>query len=182
MKLALSPQGYPDGAPRSNSRAAGFRFTLLELLIVIASVLVLTLIAIPNLTGMKIETNENAAIASLRSIYDAEVRYQTAYPAHGFACSLGVLGGKPGSAAPSPQQAQLLVNDLASGSKNGYRFAVTGCVPSQRKYQLPEFIGFEVTAIPQTLGRTGHRGFCIDQQGEIKADPAGGVNCSQPVE
>jgi type IV pilus assembly protein PilA len=154
----------------------------MELLILIAAVLVLTLIAIPNFSGMKIETNENAAIASLRSIYDAEVRYQAAYPAHGFACSLSVLGGKPGSASPSPQLAQLLANDLSSGRKSGYRFAVTSCIPSERKYQLPEFTGFQVTAVPQSLGRTGHRGFCIDQQGETKADPAGGVNCSQSVE
>jgi type IV pilus assembly protein PilA len=43
------------------------------------------------------------------------------------------------------------------------------------------FTSYEVTAVPQTVGKTGHRGFCMDMSGEIKADMAGGTNCTVPI-
>ncbi len=156
-------------------------FTLMELLVVIAIILLITLIAIPNLPGMRIEANENSAIASIRSIYKAEVQYETTYPTAGFACSLAQLGGKAGSGAPSPAEAQVLETELARGRKSGYLFQVSSCSRSPGKDggQLTSFL---VTAIPQTLGKTGHRGFCIDQQGDAKADPAGGTKCTQSLQ
>jgi type IV pilus assembly protein PilA len=44
------------------------------------------------------------------------------------------------------------------------------------------YTSYEATAVPQSVGKSGHRGFCIDQAGEIKADPAGGTNCAQPIQ
>ncbi len=141
----------------------------------------LTLIAIPNLPGTRIESNENSAIASLRAIYQAEVKYEMNYPSHGFACSLTELGGNPKTASPSPAQAQVLQADLADGEKSGYLFRVVNCRAISAK-DREQSTSFYITALPKTLGRTGHRGFCIDQQGEVKADPAGGSNCTQNLQ
>ncbi len=153
----------------------------MELLVVISVVLVITLIAIPNLPGRKIQANENSAIASLRAIYQAEVQYQTNYPAQGFACSLPALGGDLKSGAPSPTQAQVLQRDLTSGHKSGYTFAIVHCT-KVKVGNGDQSTGFQGTAVPQTIGKTGHRGYCIDQQGEITADPTGGTNCTQNLQ
>jgi type IV pilus assembly protein PilA len=40
----------------------------------------------------------------------------------------------------------------------------------------------QATAVPQSIGKSGHRGFCIDEGREIKADFAGGANCSHPIQ
>src|ERR1700749_2926155 len=89
-------------------------FTLMELLIVISIMLILMLIAIPNMMNLKSQANETSAIQSLRAIYQAQIQYQTNYPANGFACSLQALGGES-TAAPSPTNAQLLQHDLTTG-------------------------------------------------------------------
>ena len=154
-------------------------FTLAELLIAISIVLLLTLIAIPNLPGAHIGANENSAIASLREVYLAEVKYETTYPTSGFSCSLGQMGGSLKAGPPTSAQAQVLPNDLARGEKSGYLFRVQNCMVDKGQEQPTSF---EVIAVPKTLGKTGHRGFCIDGGGEIKADPAGGSNCTQSVQ
>lgn len=156
-------------------------FTLAELLVVIAVVLLLVLIAIPNLSGMRIQANETAAIESLRSVYQAEVQYQATYPASGFACSLQSLGGTTASGKPTPQSAHVLPADLAKGQKSGYIFKIVHCVGGPIT-QGAQYTGFEAIAVPQQLGKTGHRGFCVDRRGELKFDPAGGTDCTQSVQ
>ncbi|AXC14759.1 Type IV pilin PilA [Acidisarcina polymorpha] len=156
-------------------------FTLMELLIVISIMLILMLIAIPNFSSMKSQANETSAIQSLRAIYQSQIQYQTNYPAQGFACALSTLGGAASSGAPSPQSAQVLQSDLASGQKSGYTFSIGNCTKVNVNNQ-DMYTSYEAFAVPQAIGKTGHRGFCIDQQGEIKADPAGGTNCTQPLQ
>ncbi len=156
-------------------------FTLMELLVVISVLLLLMLIAIPNFSGMKIQANENSAIASVRSIYLAETQYAANYPTSGFACSLAQLGGSAKAGAASPAHAQVLPNDLAGGRKSGYTFKVVHCDKASVKAS-DAYTSFEVLALPQTVGKTGHRGFCIDQQGELRADLTGGGNCTQSVQ
>src|SRR6516225_5457884 len=82
-------------------------FTLMELLIVISIMLILMLIAIPNFSNIRNQGNETSAMASLRAIYEAQIQYQTNYPANGFACSLSTLGGSASSGPPGPQAAQV---------------------------------------------------------------------------
>ncbi|HEY0758330.1 MAG TPA: type II secretion system protein [Acidisarcina sp.] len=161
------------------TREAGF--TLMELLIVISIMLILMLIAIPNFTRIKGQANETSAKQSLNAIYDAEVQYSSDYPANGFACSLTALGGQVGSAPPTPQSAQLLDNALAAGQKSGYTFNITNCSKVTVNNQ-DQVTGFTVTAVPQAIGKTGTKGYCIDQAREIKVDPTGGTNCSQPLQ
>jgi type IV pilus assembly protein PilA len=152
-------------------------FTLMELLIVISIMLILMLIAIPNFAGMKMQANETSAIQSLRAIYESQIQFQTTYPANGFACSLQALGGDAKSGAPTPQSAQLLQGDLAGGQKSGYTFSIVNCTKVTVNNQ-DMYTGYEVTAVPQAVGKTGHNGFCIDQQGEVRKDPTGGTNCT----
>jgi type IV pilus assembly protein PilA len=156
-------------------------FTLMELLIVISIMLILMLIAIPNFAGMKMQANRTSAIQSLRAIYQAEIQYQTNYPANGFACSLPALGGDPKAGPPSPTAAQVLQSDLAAGQKSGYTFNIVNCTKVSVNNQ-DMFTSYEATAVPQAVGKTGHEGFCIDQQGEVKADPTGGTNCTQSIQ
>jgi type IV pilus assembly protein PilA len=103
------------------------------------------------------------------------------YPANGFACSLSQLGGDPKSGAPSAQAAQLIDVGLATGNKAGYTFAITNCnkvtVNNQDMYT-----SYEVTAVPTSVGKSGDRGFCSDENNRITFDPAGGTNCTQPIQ
>jgi len=183
MKDSMAQREGFEGAARRRlarvRREAGF--TLMELLIVISIMLILMLIAIPNFAGMKMQANETSAIQSLRAIYQAQIQYQTNYPANGFACALPTLGGDSKSGAPSPQSAQLLQGDLASGQKSGYTFSIVNCTKVTVNNQ-DMYTGYEGTAVPQAVGKTGHRGFCIDQQGEVRADPSGGTNCTTALQ
>ncbi len=95
-------------------------FTLMELLIVMAVILILMLVAIPSMLNVTIQAHETSALASLRAIQAAEVQYQTNFPANGFACSLSALGGSASAGAPTAQAAQMLQSTLATGQKDGY--------------------------------------------------------------
>jgi type IV pilus assembly protein PilA len=156
-------------------------FTLMELLIVISIMLILMLIAIPNMLNLKSQANETSAIQSLHAIYEAQIQYQTNYPANGFACALPTLGGDSSAGAPSPQSAQLLQHDLASGQKAGYTFNIVNCTKTTVNNQ-DMYTSYEAVAVPQAVGKTGHRGFCIDMTGEIKSDPSGGTNCTTAIQ
>jgi type IV pilus assembly protein PilA len=167
------------GLRRTRRSDAGF--TLMELLIVISIMLILMLIAIPNMLNLKATANETSAKQSLRAIQIAETQYATNFPANGFACSLQALGGSASSGPPTPQGAQLLQSDLTSGQKAGYSFAIVNCQKAPGAQQ-DDFVSYEVTAVPQSIGKTGHSGFCLDMSGEIKSDPAGGTNCSVAIQ
>jgi type IV pilus assembly protein PilA len=156
-------------------------FTLMELLIVIAIILILMLMAIPTIGSLKKKANETSAINSVQTINKAEIQYQSTFPANGYACSLQALGGDPAAGAPSTTSAQILQPDLASGDKSGYIFNITNCTKVTINGQ-DRYTGYTVTAVPETVGKTGDRGFCSDQFGTLKQDPAGGTNCSQPMQ
>ena len=153
----------------------------MELLIVISIMLILMLIAIPNMLNLRSQANETSAIQSLRAIYQSQIQYQTNYPANGFSCSLQALGGESSSGPPSATNAQLLQHDLTTGAKAGYTFNIVNCTKTTVNNQ-DMYTSYEATAVPQAVGKTGHRGFCIDITGEIKADPAGGTNCTVPLQ
>jgi len=164
-------------------RAPGFRaangFTLMELLIVIAIILILMLMAIPTIGVMRRHANETSAINSLQAIVSAETQYESTYPASGYACSLTALGGDKSAGLPTPQSAQLIQADLASGFKSGYVFAIN-CTAKVTVNNTDRAQGYTVTAVPQVVGKTGNRGFCTDEDGgSPKYDPAGGSNCTQ---
>src|SRR5580698_1455077 len=156
-------------------------FTLIELLIVMSVMLILMTLAVPQLLKLRKQANETSAVQSLRTIGQSELQYNSAYPANGFACSLAALGGDPKSGAPTAQASQLITPDLASGQKAGYTFAISNCTKVTVNNQ-DMYTSFEITAVPNSIGKTGDRGFCTDENNTIRYDPAGGTNCTQPIQ
>jgi type IV pilus assembly protein PilA len=155
-------------------------FTLMELLIVMAIIAILMLIAIPTMGNLTRQANEMSAMQSVRAVMQAQLQYSTTYPVNGFACSLTALGGDPKSGAPSATSSQLLQSDLSSGIKSGYIFTISNCTKVNLN-GTDRITGYQVSAVPETVGKTGNRGFCSDEFGTIKQDPAGGTNCVQNV-
>ena len=168
-------------APRT-SHLPDSGFTLIELLIVMSVMLVLMLLAVPQLLKLKKGANELSAKQTLRAISQAEISYNSSYPTNGFACSLQQLGGEPSAGAPSPQAAQLIDPTLAAtGQKAGYSFSITNCQKVTVANQ-DQNTSFEIVGVPQKVGKTGDTGFCADDNNTVKADPAGGTNCTQPIQ
>lgn len=155
-------------------------FTLIELLIVMSVILILMTLAIPQMRRLIKNANETSALQSVRTIANAENSYESQFPANGFACSLSALGGDPKAGAPNAQAAQLLDPGLASGQKSGYTFAITNCTKVTINNQ-DKYTSFEVTAVPQSVGKTGDAGYCDDDNNSLKKDPAGGTNCTVAV-
>ncbi|HUA98592.1 MAG TPA: prepilin-type N-terminal cleavage/methylation domain-containing protein [Terracidiphilus sp.] len=157
-------------------------FTLMELLIVIAIILILMLMAIPTFGTLKKRANDLSAINSIQKINQAEIQYESTYPANGYTCTLSALGGDPSSGPPSPTSAQILQGDITSGYKSGYVFTIGNCTKITTTSGTDRITGYNVTAVPQTVGKTGDRSFCSDQNGTIKYDPTGGTNCTQSLQ
>lgn len=131
-------------------------FTLIELLIVVAIILIIAAIAIPNLTRSKISANEASAVASLHAIGTAQTSYSTTYPQVGYANKLSQLGPAP-DGKPTVTAANLLSGDIAEkGTKSGYAFTLAGGGS-----------GYTITATPQDPGKSGIRSFCSDQTAVI---------------
>jgi type IV pilus assembly protein PilA len=154
-------------------------FTLMELLIVMAIIAILMLIGIPTTRSLMKQSHELSAKKSMQTIQQAELMYSTSYPSKGFTCNLTYLGGDTGQ-APSATGSQMLPDELAKGHKSGYTFAIAGCQKSTDGSDRVN--GYTLTAIPDAVGKTGDRGFCSDEGGVLKQDPAGATNCSETVQ
>ena len=154
-------------------------FSLIELLIVVAIILVLAAIAIPSLLRSRISANEASAIASLRTINTAQVTYAITYPAEGFADNMTKLGSPTGTTPVSSASSGLLDWVLGCATqpcpKSGYQFSITNVAGTP-------VTTYTITAIPTAFGQTGVRGFCSDQLSHVSYDPAGGTNCTQDVQ
>ncbi|HXS13835.1 MAG TPA: type II secretion system protein [Acidobacteriaceae bacterium] len=161
---------------RSKSSVAEAGFTLVELLIVMSVILILMTLAIPEMQKVIKRSNETSAIQSLRDLNSQEGTYNSTYPTHGFACTLAELGGKAGSGPPSPEAAQLIQEDLASGVKAGYTFNIT-CGSKTTVNNVDQYNSYVITAVPNAVGKTGDRGFCTDGNA-IRYDAKGGTNCT----
>jgi type IV pilus assembly protein PilA len=156
-------------------------FTLMELLIVMSIITILTLLAIPNVPKLFKYAHELSAKKSLQTIQQAQMMYEANYPANGYACKLSDLGGDPASGPPSATTAQMLPPELASGNKSGYTFTIVNCTKVTVN-NTDRITSYQVNAVPETVGKSGDRGFCLDQFGTMKFDPAGGTNCTQPIQ
>jgi type IV pilus assembly protein PilA len=153
-------------------------FTLVELLIVMSVILILMTLAIPAMQSVIRKGNETSAIASLRDLNTQEGQYASTYPQHGFACTLAALGGKQGTGNPTPEAAQLINEDLATGNKSGYTFTITGC-SKQTINNVDQYNSYQIFAVPNSVGHSGNRGFCTDENAQIRYDPKGGTNCTE---
>jgi prepilin-type N-terminal cleavage/methylation domain-containing protein len=153
-------------------------FSLIELLIVVAIILIIAAIAIPNLMRSRMAANESSAVGSIRTINTAMVTYSTTYPAVGFAANLAALGGAAAActAAATSSSACLIDNILAKGTKSGYQFTAAGAGGTPA-------VTYTSLALPQSLGQSGQRAFCSDQSGVIYNDQSGTActNASAPL-
>ena len=161
-------------------------FSLIELLIVVAIILIIAAIAIPNLLRARISANEASAVGSMRTIVTGEVSYQAAgwsagaVPV-GFSATLAALGPNGGAcatggAATSTQtcliDSVLAGATAASAPKSGYYFVYS---PTANGGTNTAFI---VNGNPATPGQTGSRYFFVDQSGVIRANPASAATVS----
>jgi len=167
---------------RIGFRTAGSEdgFTLMELLIVISIIVILMLIAIPTSRTIKKHANELSAQKSLQTIEQAQTIYEQNYPTSGYSCSLQALGGD-GTSPPTVTAAQVINGQLATGVKDGYIFSIGNCTKASIN-NTDRITGYTLTAVPATPGRTGDRGFCLENGGAMKADLTGGTNCTQTVQ
>src|SRR5262249_31845334 len=134
-----------------------------ELLIVVAIILIIAAIAIPNLLRSKIAANESSAVGSVRTINSAEVTYFSSWGT-GFGAILAVLGGLAGCfGGASGAQACLIDLLLTAGVKSGYTFLAVGVNPVNNVLNT-----FEVNAMFMVVQTTGVRSFCADQTGFIQ--------------
>ena len=146
-------------------------FSIIELLISMAIILVLAVIAVPSLLRAHIVANESSAAAGTRALITAEMQYQTSYPAAGYAPNLASLSGTS-CATPSPAGACLIDSALAASTdptttKDGYIYGVSGTSS-----------GFSLGAYPATVGVNGNRSFCALEDGVIRVDATGANNNS----
>jgi type IV pilus assembly protein PilA len=149
-----------------NVRAKQKGFSLIELLIVVAIILIIAAIAIPNLLRAKMAANEASAVGSMRTINTTAVEYSTTYG--GYPATLSSLGGPAGGSATS-SSAELVDAVLAGGTKSGYTFSyTTGSTDSSGNV-----LAYTLTGIPTSVGSTGQRQFFTDQTGVIRANTAG---------
>ena len=143
-------------------------FSLIELLIVVAIILIIAAIAIPNLLRSRMAANEASAVGSLRTINTAEVTYATNYPTEGFAANLAALGGAAPCSTAQVANACLIDEVLSTtAKKSGYSFLApgTGALPR---------VAYTATAVPTLVGSSGQRAFFTDQSGVIRYDLTGG--------
>ena len=159
-------------------------FSLIELLIVVAIILIIAAIAIPNLLRSRMAANESSAVGSLRTINTGAVTYSATW-GNGFPPTLLALGpGNPATCAA----ADLIDANLGAGlfQKSGYQFALgpiairavvpAGCPPGGD--------GFAAQGNPLVIGTTGQRSFCVDHSGVIRFDGTGnpfGVGAVCPI-
>jgi len=153
-------------------------FSLIELLIVVAIILIIAAIAIPNLMASRMAANEASAVQQSRNITTAEVVYSTQYNI-GFAATLTSLGdaGGCGPGSVSSTNACLIDSVLASGSKSGYSFTYTPANPdAATHYQT-----FSVNANPVNPGYSGRRYFYTDQTAVIRANSSAAATVADPA-
>ncbi len=150
-------------------------FSLIELLIVVAIILIIAAIAIPNLLRARMAANESSAAASIRTVTTGQITYQSSYPTTGYSLNLVRLGGALGVACvPAPATGcvidSVLANDgnPANTGKSGYNFT-SGAGTAVGGVN----IGYTIRAVPLSLNTTGIKAFCAEEDAVIRADPAG---------
>lgn len=146
-------------------------FSLIELILVVAIILILAALALPNFNRARIQANESSVVASLRQAATALVTYDTTYRV-GYPAALVALGPPPAGTPPSAAAADLIDPLLARGSRSGYNFT----------YAAADADGdganetYRINADPATPGVSGGKYFYVDQTNVIRynaAAPAG---------
>jgi type IV pilus assembly protein PilA len=140
-------------------------FSLIELLIVVAIILIIAAIAIPNLLRARIAANESSAVSSVRTINTAQISYQSAYPTSGYAAALSNLGptSATGCATPTAATACLIDYTLSTATaapgKSGYIFSLA---------TFTSATSYAIAGGAVNWNQTGVRSFCSIEDGVIR--------------
>jgi len=160
-----------------NKREKGF--SLIELLIVVAIILIIAAIAIPNLLRAKIAANQSSAAASLRTLGSAATMYQTTY-SDGFPGTMAEMAPPAAGASPDCTAGGLIDNNLASGLKSGYTFVWVAGAMALPAASVPNgcvagYVDmFSATATP-TSATTGTVSYCVDASNVIRQNANTGL-------
>lgn len=153
-------------------------FSLIELLIVVAIILIIAAIAIPNLLRAKIAANQASAVQTLRTMTSAEQTFSSTYN-DGFTLTLAQLGGPPGSQTCANAGMIDEVLSTPPSQKEGYAFAFTPNGTPALTAGVPAACGasgdsgYSISATPMTPGSTGIASYCVDDTGVIRVNAAG---------
>jgi type IV pilus assembly protein PilA len=145
-------------------------FSLIELLIVVAIILIIAAIAIPNLLRARIAANEASAVASVRTLNTAQISYNSTYPTVGFACTLGALSGTT-CTTPTTAGACLIDTQWASGTKSGYKFALSGVS------RTPPAT-YQIAGSPLAANQTGVCSFCSVADAVVRYSSTALTSCA----
>jgi len=151
------------------NRQAGF--SLIELLVVVAIILIIAAIAVPNFMQAKITANESSAVSSVHAVDTAEIGYSNLYPTIGYSVLLGDLGTGGVSPCPAISTASCFIDPaLATGTKSGYVFTYV------QDGSVTPSVGFTINGDPVTMNLTGNKGFYSDQSNVIRYQVGGVAN------
>ena len=153
-------------------------FSLIELLIVVAIILIIAAIAIPNLLRSRMAASEAAAVAALRTVNTSEIVYQSSY-GNSYATGLTNLSDGGASAncqpptVPVAASACLIDNALASGTKGGYTFAYAAVAVGG--------INASYTLNGDPIGANGQRHFFTNETNVIRVNAAAPASPTDPA-
>jgi len=153
---------------KKNSRG----FSLIELLIVVAIILIIAAIAIPNLLRSRIAANQASAVGSLRTINTCEITYASTYNT-GYSATLKALGPPAAGSQATPTSAGLIDEVLAAGTKSGYSFTYTAGTAVSGSINT-----YGLTANPITVGTTGQNYYFTDQTAVIRQNTSATASSS----
>jgi prepilin-type N-terminal cleavage/methylation domain-containing protein len=156
-----------------NSSSKGF--SLIELLLVVAILLVIAAIAVPRFLQSRVAANQASAVASLHTLVIAEATYASTYGA-GYTLNFLALAPPLGSSTTTSSTAAGLIDSaLATGVKSGYSFMYTpGAIDVTGRVN-----SFKFSAVPVSSS-TGTNFYYVDDSGVIRlnATTAAGVTDS----
>ena len=149
-------------------------FSLIELLLVVAIILIITAIAVPSFLSSRMAANESAAVGALNALNTAQISYNTTYATVGFASTLTTLSGTcTGSVVPSATSACLIDSVLESGIKSGYSFTLQGVSGAPAS-------SYQVIASPLN-STTGVHSFCSFEDAVIRVSQTAIATCDGTV-
>ncbi len=148
-------------------------FSLIELLMVVAIILIIAAVAVPGLLRARIAANESAAAASIRTLNTAQISYNSVYPTIGFAASLGALGGTSCS-PPTSTGACLIDTALAGGTRSGYSFSITNVTGTPNST-------YNAIAAPTTYNYSGMHYFCSFSDAVVRVSTSTISTCDNTV-
>ena len=150
-------------------------FSLIELLIVVAIILVIAAIAVPSFLQSRISAYQSAAVASIRTLNTAQVTYNSTYPTVGFAASLSSLAGTcTGTTTPTSSSACLIDSQLATGTRSGYIFTLTNVSGTPAS-------NYNAIASPVLLNYSGVHYYCSFADGVVRVSTTAITTCDGTV-